>query len=355
MPPAHSPASGPSQTGGGVREAVRIAQFFATFPRIPGRLPLYEARMGRQFAGNMEQAGSANTGEKAAMSKRAAFWRKILTDLAIMTVIGVFLAVIGPFGSIQQPLAMRLITWLLFSYIGYAIYSPMAYVVDRAHAALHLPLAPLWIAAALIASVPMTTVIYFVQHLPRMPNMPGLEEALTSYFYVFVIGGGVTLLFNVLGAGAFADKDAPEPEPEQSAKAPVLEEPPVVQAEPQEELEPDAAQASVSQAAPEPSNPLLDQLPPELGSEVTALEMEDHYVRVHTMLGSHLVLMRLRDAMAHVAELEGRQVHRSWWVARLAVEDVKREGRNVRLILAGGVEAPVSRAQVSELKTAGWI
>ena len=83
--------------------------------------------------------------------------------------------------------------------------------------------------------------------------------------------------------------------------------------------------------------------------------MEDHYVRVHTALGSEMVLMRLRDAVAQLAGIDGRQVHRSWWVARLAVEDVRREGRNVRLVLPGGLEAPVSRAQVAELKDAGWI
>ncbi|MEM6584979.1 MAG: LytTR family transcriptional regulator DNA-binding domain-containing protein, partial [Pseudomonadota bacterium] len=107
-------------------------------------------------------------------------------------------------------------------------------------------------------------------------------------------------------------------------------------------------------ATPSP-NPLLDALPAELGSEIIAREMEDHSVRVHTSLGSELVLMRLRDAMVHVADIEGRQTHRSWWVARGAVEDVRREGRNVRLVLARGIEAPVSRAQVSELKEAGWI
>ena len=59
--------------------------------------------------------------------------------------------------------------------------------------------------------------------------------------------------------------------------------------------------------------------------------------------------------MAHVADIEGRQTHRSWWVARGAVEDVRREGRNIRLALARGIEAPVSRAQVNELKEADWI
>ena len=83
--------------------------------------------------------------------------------------------------------------------------------------------------------------------------------------------------------------------------------------------------------------------------------MEDHYVRVHTMLGSALVLMRLRDAMALMGETEGMQVHRSWWVARGAVEAVLREGRNIRLRLPRGIEAPVARAQVSALRDARWI
>jgi DNA-binding LytR/AlgR family response regulator len=72
------------------------------------------------------------------------------------------------------------------------------------------------------------------------------------------------------------------------------------------------------------------------------------------MLGSALVLMRLRDAVALLGDLEGMQVHRSWWVARAAVEDVLREGRNVRLRLPRGLEAPVARAKVADLRAARW-
>jgi len=281
------------------------------------------------------------------IGKRALFLRKLLTDLAIMTVIGVFLAVIGPFGSIEEPLPLRLITWLAFSYLGYAIYSPMGYLVERGHLALDLPKLPLWVAATMAATVPMTVVIYFIQFMPNWPPVPPLEAGLTSYFYVFIIGGGVTLLFNVIGQNGSAKPtvmDAGERHLEAGAaprSAPVIE------------------SAVAPPTPPSPAtNPLIGQLPPELGGDVIALEMEDHYVRVHTALGSDLVLMRLRDAMAHMAvccpETDGRQVHRSWWVARLAVEDVKRDGRNIRLVLAGGIEAPVSRTQVSELKEAGW-
>jgi DNA-binding LytR/AlgR family response regulator len=76
---------------------------------------------------------------------------------------------------------------------------------------------------------------------------------------------------------------------------------------------------------------------------------------VHTALGSALVLMRLRDAMALILDVEGMQVHRSWWVARGAVEDVVRDGRNIRLKLARDIEAPVARAKIADLRDARWI
>jgi DNA-binding LytR/AlgR family response regulator len=42
-------------------------------------------------------------------------------------------------------------------------------------------------------------------------------------------------------------------------------------------------------------------------------------------------------------------------VARNAVEDVMRDGRNIRLKLARDLEAPVARAKVSDLREARWI
>ncbi|WP_375289094.1 LytTR family DNA-binding domain-containing protein [Qipengyuania sp.] len=100
---------------------------------------------------------------------------------------------------------------------------------------------------------------------------------------------------------------------------------------------------------------LIYRLRTAIGSDLIALEMEDHYVRAHTVLGSELVLMRMRDAVAELDSLEGEQVHRSWWVARDSVTGVKRDGRNVRLQLEGGLEAPVARARLAELKQAGWL
>jgi DNA-binding LytR/AlgR family response regulator len=83
--------------------------------------------------------------------------------------------------------------------------------------------------------------------------------------------------------------------------------------------------------------------------------MEDHYVRAHGPGTSALILLRMRDAEAELAGVDGRRVHRSWWVARASVEKVLRDGRGYKLRLTNGLEAPVARDRVAALKAAGWI
>ncbi|WP_269716000.1 LytTR family DNA-binding domain-containing protein [Caulobacter sp. NIBR2454] len=100
---------------------------------------------------------------------------------------------------------------------------------------------------------------------------------------------------------------------------------------------------------------ILRRLPPRLGRDLLCLQMEDHYVRMHTPQGSDLVLLSLNQAMTELGDLDGMQVHRSWWVARRAVQVVIEDGRNLRLKLVNGIEAPVSRTSVAKLKAAGWI
>jgi hypothetical protein len=88
--------------------------------------------------------------------------------------------------------------------------------------------------------------------------------------------------------------------------------------------------------------------------EAICLQMEDHYVRVHGERGSQLVLMTLSDAIARTSRL-GLQVHRSWWVATEAVEAAVVDGRNVRLRLRNGIEAPVARTAVAKVRDAGLL
>jgi DNA-binding LytR/AlgR family response regulator len=105
--------------------------------------------------------------------------------------------------------------------------------------------------------------------------------------------------------------------------------------------------------APPPK--FMARLPAKLrGAELYAVEAEDHYLRLHTSLGQDLILMRLADAVAELEGVEGAQTHRSWWVARTAVDRAERfDGRAV-LTLKDGAEVPVSRGFARGLRAAGW-
>jgi len=99
----------------------------------------------------------------------------------------------------------------------------------------------------------------------------------------------------------------------------------------------------------------LARLPAKLaGSEVWAVEAEDHYLRLHTSNGRDLILMRLSDAVAELEGIEGARTHRSWWVARAAVAGVERGDGRAVLTLPDGAEAPVSRVYAKVLRAAGW-
>jgi len=102
------------------------------------------------------------------------------------------------------------------------------------------------------------------------------------------------------------------------------------------------------------SQPTIDPIVIPLGGGVLALQMEDHYVRVHRPTGSELILMSLSRAIEAV-DVDGLRTHRSWWVAAHAVAAVEGNARAMRLRLSNGLVAPVARSAVTQLKAAGWI
>ena len=248
--------------------------------------------------------------------------RQTIIDLAVMGVIGLVLALLGPFGTFSAPFALRLVFWLGLGWMGYACYRPIAGIARRLGTRLSLPEPPLWIAACLIATAPMTAMVLIVEQLPGPLHWPQLSGVITMYGYVLAIGSAVTLLFYGLRDRSLAPLPMPDGSPVQEA--------------------------------PQPAIRFLERIPPARSEDLIALEMEDHYLRVHTRHGSQLILLRMRDAVAELEGIAGEQVHRSWWVARHALATVKRDGRNLRLQLDGGLEAPVARDAVARLKSAGW-
>jgi hypothetical protein len=102
--------------------------------------------------------------------------------------------------------------------------------------------------------------------------------------------------------------------------------------------------------------PIIARLRPRLrAADIHAAQAEDHYVHVFTSAGSDLVLMRFSDALDELRGIEGAQVHRSWWVARGAVNGSWREHGKLCLVLTGGTRAPVSRTYARALRHEGWL
>jgi hypothetical protein len=97
---------------------------------------------------------------------------------------------------------------------------------------------------------------------------------------------------------------------------------------------------------------LAERLPPRLArSRLLAIEAQDHYLRVLTQDGSALVHMRLADALTALEGSDGARVHRSWWVARCAVDDAEWSGGRGQLTLLEGTTVPVSRTFADAAKT----
>lgn len=73
---------------------------------------------------------------------------------------------------------------------------------------------------------------------------------------------------------------------------------------------------------------------------VWALRAEDHYLNVITATGSQMILMRMSDAVAELSEIDGLQIHRSYWVARAGVASFT----STSVTLHTAETLPISRA-----------
>ncbi|MDO6413873.1 LytTR family DNA-binding domain-containing protein [Sphingomonas sp. BIUV-7] len=250
--------------------------------------------------------------------------RDISAELLVMAGLGLVLGLLGPFGTFAMPVAARVGMWLVMAIGGYACFRPVIGAGRSLAEQAHLPLALAIALACIVAAVPVTLMVavLFGQ---------GLEPAaLTeSYPYVLLVGGLATAIQFLL----FARTPAP------ASYAPPI------------------SLAAPTEPAPLPAAPpaFLDRLPPHLCRDLLCLEMEDHYVRAHTTLGSTLILMRMRDAVTEVGGVEGERVHRSWWVARTAVAATLRRERATLLTLSNGLEVPVARDSVALLRSRGWL
>lgn len=283
-------------------------------------------RAGARTGGGANGRGANETGDEP-IGTELPTPRELVIELAVMLAVGFALAALGPFGSFAMgSFATRLAYWLPAALGGYALVRPTVLIAGAAARRLALPQAAGLSAGVLAAAAPMTLYVLWLNG-SRLHPLPPFEDWLQLYAQVALIGGVVTILFALLerrgDMQAHIARETPQP-------------------------------VAPATSLPEPTA-FLSRLPAHLREDLVALEMEDHYVRVHASGASTLVLLRMGDAVSELAAIDGLRVHRSWWVARDAVERVIQDGRSVRLRLKGGIEAPVARDRVPALRAAGWL
>jgi hypothetical protein len=73
-----------------------------------------------------------------------------------------------------------------------------------------------------------------------------------------------------------------------------------------------------------------------------AIRAEQHYIQIWSDQGNDLVRFRFRDLADTLANCNGAQVHRSWWVNIEKVHSCKQSGRKLELVINDELSVPVS-------------
>lgn len=242
-----------------------------------------------------------------------------------------FLTVLSPFGTDSDlSFLQRPIYWFGVIFGGGAMVLAAAKVFDRLTTflkgeGLHRPFViPAQIAAA---SIPITLLVASMETWLREP-LP-LAQLPVVFAYVLTITASVTTVAHLV-------------ERNRALREKIEENVPVSGASEQFETSCVTTQFHLR------LDPRLRQ------SEILWLKAEDHYLRVETSAGAALIRCTLAAAIEELGSAEGRQVHRSYWVARSAISKIRKHGRGYRLVTTAGTTIPLSRSRYRELSKIAW-
>ncbi|MFS2317540.1 LytTR family DNA-binding domain-containing protein [Maricaulis sp. D1M11] len=254
-------------------------------------------------------------------------------DLGLMLAVGVFFGFLGPFGSDRASLSLRLMYWITVMPAGGVCVILAEHGVRWIRPHLRSAVGQVILVAAL-AALPQSIIVLICERVifgltyNDFASVWSQASALAGlYGSVILVMLAMVPLIRLVRAyirtrahnGSAPRRTMDEPTPTRSER-PVF----------------------------------LDRLDgPAAAETILALQAEDHYVRVHLPQGSQLVLIRLADAMAEMVPVEGYQTHRSWWVAKAAIQSGEFKRGTGRILLTTGLQAPVSRTHAPALRDAG--
>jgi hypothetical protein len=241
-------------------------------------------------------------------------WQRFALDLLLLASLGLGLAALGPYRTLDVPDLLRTAYWLV-AVIGAGL---VGILID---ATLGPRIRGFWsrvAAVSLVATLPITPLVYLLNAaMLGLPRRPWLLPQLG--WQVLVV------MFLIMALRALMWRRIVE------TRTVVV--PPLPEAERAFRLRLSAKRR---------------------GARLIALQAEDHYVRVHTDAGSELLSMRFSEAVEELAQAHGYRLHRSWWASADAIEAVRWKRGTGEAHLTGDIVAPVSRSCAAALKQAGW-
>lgn len=230
--------------------------------------------------------------------------------LTIWAAISVVCIVSGPFGTDQMPIIRRISYWCVSNMIAIAMSVTIIRAVSQLPMLAPLPALLRNAFGAIVFAGGFSVLMVSVHRLvfgPN-PNYPSLESL---FWTTALIALAIVIAVHVLtGSKSQAPSGIKEPR-------------------------------------------ILKRLKPGLGTGITRLAMQDHYVEVHTDRGSQLVLMRFSDALEELEGLSGWRLHRSHWIAEDGIADIERLDGKTFAITVDGTRLPISRTYLPVLKEVG--
>lgn len=231
---------------------------------------------------------------------------QIFKTLLTPILAGIVLAILAPFGTTYFTVPMRFVYWISLTLAGGLGALAVDYILRRKAAETSI-----WLWSILQSAGATFAVAPFVL---RIHAQSGVLPFFITLFYIWVVAIVITTIGQLAGRRHVTPEKAPT------------------------------------------RPPLLDRLPPKFrNADLYAISSEDHYVRIHSEAGEHMLLMRLSDAEDLALPLIGLKPHRSWWVAEAGVETVAKSGGKISLTLLSGTKVPVSREGAKRVREAGWI
>lgn len=263
--------------------------------------------------------------------------RTLVRAAAVCAIVALFLSLIGAYGSQQFGWPWVFLYWFSLIFLGWGlsilVFDPVAYhwLQDR-------PWLLRWFAGSLALTAPMVGFVMVAQTIMGEPI-----PARALGWFAFQVAA---LTFAICGVSMLVRPSSGDPFFTAIGSSVAPPAPSTASA-----ADPGASAVTIA------SRPAFARRLPEklMGAEIWALSAEDHYVRVHSSKGNDLVLIRLADAIAEMDGVEGVRVHRSWWVARAGVTQVRKRTEGGVAVLKSGVEAPISRSAMPEVLLLAWV